>query len=69
LLQCGFSGVVGTTWTSYDKPATMVMDVFYREWLVHHSPPAQALRAAQEWTRDHGFASPLAWANFVYVGP
>ena len=69
LLQCGFSGVVGTTWTSYDKPAAMVMDVFYREWLVHHTPPAQALRAAQEWTRDHGFTSPLAWANFVYVGP
>ena len=69
LLQCGFSGVVGTTWTSHDKPATMIMDVFYREWLVHHTPPAQALRAAQVWTRDHGFASPLAWANFVYVGP
>ena len=69
LLQCGFAGVVGTTWRSYDKPATMVMDVFYREWLVHRTPPAQALRAAQVWTRDHGFASPLAWANFVYVGP
>lgn len=69
LLQCGFSGVVGTTWTSYDKPAAMVMDVFYREWLAHRKPPAQALRAAQQWTRDHGFASPLAWANFVYVGP
>jgi CHAT domain len=69
LLQCGFSGVVGTTWRSYDKPAAAIMDAFYREWLVHHMPPAQALRAAQAWTRDHGFTSPLAWANFVYVGP
>jgi CHAT domain-containing protein len=69
LLQCGFSGVVGSLWTSYDKPSTMIMDVFYKEWQGHHASPSEALRSAQAWTRDHGFASPLAWANFVYVGP
>jgi hypothetical protein len=31
--------------------------------------PRQALRAAQQYTRDHRYATPLAWANFVYVGP
>jgi hypothetical protein len=69
LLQCGFSGVVGSLWTSYDKPSTMIMDIFYREWQDHHARPPEALRSAQKWTRDHGFGSPLAWANFVYVGP
>lgn len=69
LLQCGFSGVVGSLWTSYDKPSTMMMDIFYREWQGHQASPSEALRSAQAWTRDHGFASPLAWANFVYVGP
>ena len=69
LLQCGLGGVVGTLWRSYDKPSTMVMDIFYREWQGNHAPPPEALRSAQKWTRDHGFASPLTWANFVYVGP
>ena len=69
LLQCGLSGVVGSLWTSYDKPSAMVADIFYREWQGNQIPPAQALQSAQTWTRDHGFASPLAWANFVYVGP
>jgi CHAT domain-containing protein len=69
LLQCGLSGVVGSLWTSYDKPSAMIADIFYREWQENGIPPAQALRSAQRWTRDHGFASPLTWANFVYVGP
>jgi hypothetical protein len=69
LLQCGLSGVVGSLWTSYDRASTMVMEIFYREWQGRQAPPAEALRTAQKWARDHRFASPLFWANFVYVGP
>jgi CHAT domain-containing protein len=47
----------------------MLMKAFYQEWRGKSAAPRQALRAAQQWTRDHRYASPLAWANFVYVGP
>ena len=69
LLQCGLSGVVGSLWTSHDRASAMMMEAFYREWQGRQAPPAEALRTAQKWTREHRFASPLFWANFVYVGP
>jgi CHAT domain-containing protein len=46
----------------------MMMETFYAEWQGNRAPPAEALRTAQQRTRDHRFASPLFWANFVYVG-
>jgi CHAT domain-containing protein len=69
LLQCGLSGVVGSLWSSYDRPSPTLMYAFYREWQASSVPPAEALRRAQQWTRDHGFASPLFWAGFVCIGP
>jgi hypothetical protein len=36
---------------------------------VLHFAPRQALRAAQQWSRDRRHVPALAWANFVYVGP
>jgi CHAT domain-containing protein len=69
LVQCGFSGVVGSLWTAADKPTSMLMEAFYRHWRGSRATPRQALRAAQQYTRDHRYATPLAWANFVYVGP
>jgi CHAT domain-containing protein len=68
LLQCGLSGVVGSLWTSNDRASSMMMETFYAEWQGNRAPPAEALRTAQQQTRDHRFASPLFWANFVYVG-
>ena len=68
LLQCGLSGVVGTLWASNDRASTKLMEMFYAEWQGNQEPPAEALRRAQKWTREHGFVSPLFWANFVYVG-
>lgn len=67
LLQCGLSGVVGTLWPCLDRAAIMATETFYQEWLDNHAPPAQALRTAQQRVRGR-FASPLAWAPFVYVG-
>lgn len=69
LMQCGFGGVIGSLWAASDRPTTMLMKAFYREWRGNATSPRQALRAAQQWTRDRRYASPLAWANFVYVGP
>jgi hypothetical protein len=69
LLRCGFSSVVGSLWQSYDKPSAMLMDAFYQEWQCRQDSPSEALSIAQQWTRDHGYKSPLAWANFVHVGP
>jgi hypothetical protein len=69
LLQCGLGGVVGSLWAASDKPTTMLMKAFYQEWRGKSAAPRQALRAAQQWTRDRRYPSPLAWANFVYVGP
>lgn len=69
LMQCGFGGVVGSLWAASDKPSTMLMKAFYQEWRGKSASPRQALRAAQQATRDGRYASPLAWANFVYVGP
>lgn len=69
LMQCGFGGVVGSLWAASDKPTNMLMKAFYQEWRGKSAPPRQALRAAQQATRDRRYASPLAWANFVYVGP
>jgi CHAT domain-containing protein len=69
LMQCGFGGVVGSLWAASDRPTTMLMKAFYQQWRGKPTPPRQALRAAQQWTRDQRYSSPLAWANFVYVGP
>jgi CHAT domain len=70
LLQCGLDGVVGSLWPSYDRASVMLMERFYQEWQGHQLPPAEALRAAQQWTRDHHrYASPLFWASFVCIGP
>jgi CHAT domain-containing protein len=69
LVQCGFGGVVGSLWVAGDLPTTMLMEAFYREWPSPASTPRQALRAAQQRMRDGVYASPLNWANFVYVGP
>lgn len=69
LMQCGFGGVVGSLWAASDRPTTMLMKAFYQEWRGKSTAPQQALRAAQQWTRDRRYSSPLAWANFVYVGP
>jgi CHAT domain-containing protein len=69
LLQCGLGGIVGTLWRSYDRTSPIFMDAFYREWQGSRVPPAEALRRAQKYTRERRFASPLFWAQFVYVGP
>lgn len=69
LMQCGFGGVVGSLWAASDRPTTMLMKAFYQEWRGKSTAPRQALRAAQQRTRDRRYSSPLAWANFVYVGP
>jgi CHAT domain-containing protein len=69
LMQCGFAGVVGSLWVASHRHTIRLMEAFYREWRGKPATPRQALRAAQQWMRDQRHAPPLAWANFVYVGP
>jgi CHAT domain-containing protein len=52
LLQVGFSGVAASLWSVADISTAMLMEQFYRGWLVAHLSPAQALRGAQRWVRD-----------------
>jgi CHAT domain-containing protein len=69
MVQCGFGGVVGTLWEVPDTAASRVMEAFYGHWRGSGVTPREALRAAQRYTRDSRYATPLAWASFVYVGP
>ena len=48
LMQCGFGGVIGSLWAASDRPTTMLMKAFYREWRDNATSPRQALRAAQQ---------------------
>jgi CHAT domain-containing protein len=68
LLQCGLSGVLGSLWPSYDRASPPLMYAFYREWRNSRVSPAYALRKAQQQVCDSRFASPLFWAQFVYIG-
>ena len=69
LVQCGFGGVVGSLWAASDRLTPPLMAAFYREWRGGGLGPRQALRAAQQWSRDQRRVPALGWANFVYVGP
>jgi CHAT domain-containing protein len=69
LMQCGFSGVVGTLWRVADRPTSRLMEAFYEQWRGNRVSPRQALRAAQQSIRDQRRSTPLTWASFVYVGP
>jgi CHAT domain-containing protein len=68
LLQYGLGGIIGSLWPSYDRPTSVLMDAFYREWQGTRVPPAEALRRAQQQMRKSQYAS-LFWAGFVYIGP
>jgi CHAT domain-containing protein len=53
LVRLGVSGVVATQWAVSAGPATALLAArFYQLWLHDGLAPAQALAAAQRWTRD-----------------
>jgi CHAT domain-containing protein/tetratricopeptide (TPR) repeat protein len=52
LLQAGFGGVAASLWSVADISTAMLMEHFYRCWREEKLPPAQALRAAQQWLRN-----------------
>ena len=56
LVQCGFGGVVGSLWAASDRLTPPLMKAFYREWRGNGAAPRQALRAAQQWSRDRRHA-------------
>ncbi len=51
-LQAGVAGVVASLWRVDDLGCAMLMERFYRGWIVDRCEPAEALRAAQRWLRD-----------------
>jgi tetratricopeptide (TPR) repeat protein len=61
-LQSGARGVLGSLWPVYDSSTALLMHRFYQIWRGDdRTPPAVALRAAQQWLRDTPAA--VAWAN------
>jgi CHAT domain-containing protein/tetratricopeptide (TPR) repeat protein len=52
LLQAGVAGVVASQWAVDDHPTAILMARFYAEWKAAGRSCAEALRAAQRWTRD-----------------
>ncbi len=51
-LQAGAAGVVSSLWSVNDLSTALLMIRFYENHLQRSQPPAQALRAAQQWLRD-----------------
>ena len=52
LLQAGAAGVVASQWGVLDAATAMLMTEFARRWAGGRTPPALALRRAQQWLRD-----------------
>jgi CHAT domain-containing protein len=67
-LRAGFAGVVATLWSVHDASTALLMKRFYRLWRKEEVRPALALRQAQQWLRDNGFADPVYWAPFYLTG-
>lgn len=52
LLQAGVAGVVGSLWVVNDLSTTILIARFYYYWQEKKCTPPDALRKAQQWTRD-----------------
>jgi CHAT domain-containing protein len=52
LLQAGVAGVIASQWAVPDRATAMLMTEFARRWAGGATPPALALRRAQQWLRD-----------------
>jgi CHAT domain-containing protein/tetratricopeptide (TPR) repeat protein len=67
--EAGATRVVVSLWDVDDRATARLMERFYRELLVAHRPPGEALRRAQLWLRqDPRFAAPYFWAGFELQG-
>jgi CHAT domain-containing protein len=67
--QAGATRIVVSLWDVDDRATAVLMERFYTELLLHHQPPAAALRTAQLALRaDPRFAAPYYWAGFELQG-
>jgi CHAT domain-containing protein len=65
----GATRIVVSLWDVDDRATAILMERFYTELLLHHQPPAAALRTAQLALRaDPRFAAPYYWAGFELQG-
>ena len=52
LIQAGAAGVIASLWAVPSLESAVLMVEFYRRWRAEGTPPARALRDAQQWVRD-----------------
>ena len=70
LLQAGVAGVVASQWAVPDRATAMLMTEFARRWAGGATPPALALRRAQQWLRDSTNAQKRAhWSAALDAEP
>jgi len=68
-LATGARTVLSTLWRVDDRSARALMNAFYHQWLHERTPPAMALRHAQdELRRQPAAASPFYWAGYIISG-
>lgn len=68
-MYAGTSRVVASLWRVPDSATAALMQRFYRELLVEHRRPADALRIAQQSVRaERRWAAPYFWAGFTLAG-
>jgi tetratricopeptide (TPR) repeat protein len=65
LFAAGARSVVLSRWPVRDAIARRIMTAFYQE-LAAGAPPAEALRSAAAWTREH-HNHPREWASFMLL--
>jgi len=66
-LARGARGVLVSLWSVGDRPTNLLMQRFYRSWLVDGHTKAESLRLAQVAVAD-SFPDPRYWAGFQLVG-
>ena len=74
-LLAGSRNVLASLWAVDDEATRILMESFYRAWLLDGRPGPEALRVAKRSLRDlevgglRPYADPRYWAAFVWVGP
>jgi CHAT domain-containing protein len=75
LFLAGARSVLASLWPVNDEACALLMQRFYRNWLIDSMTKAEALRSAKRWLRklrdDNGrqpYSHPYYWAAFTLVG-
>jgi CHAT domain-containing protein len=67
-LYAGASSLLVTLWKIEDKPASGLMQAFYRRWIKEDATKVDALRGAQRELLDEYPGNPSRWAPYFLIG-